>query len=121
MSGSHIDTLAAPAIPPSSPEKYKRVLPWLVAVAFFMESLDTTILNTAIPTICFPRFLNSPGSTGNEICIGEELHVESRRFHSDQRLGGGSGLVHVAYSLRRSVYSHSVLCCAACRATSVCW
>jgi EmrB/QacA subfamily drug resistance transporter len=51
MSGSHIDTLAAPAIPPSSPEKYKRVLPWLVAVAFFMESLDTTILNTAVPTI----------------------------------------------------------------------
>jgi EmrB/QacA subfamily drug resistance transporter len=26
-------------------------LPWLVAVAFFMESLDTTILNTAVPTI----------------------------------------------------------------------
>jgi hypothetical protein len=23
----------------------KRLLPWLVAVAFFMESLDTTILN----------------------------------------------------------------------------
>src|SRR5881398_3894075 len=29
----------------------RRVLPWLVAVAFFMESLDTTILNTAVPTI----------------------------------------------------------------------
>jgi EmrB/QacA subfamily drug resistance transporter len=28
-----------------------RLLPWLVAVAFFMESLDTTILNTAVPTI----------------------------------------------------------------------
>jgi len=28
-----------------------RVLPWLVAVAFFMESLDTTILNTALPTM----------------------------------------------------------------------
>jgi EmrB/QacA subfamily drug resistance transporter len=28
-----------------------RMLPWLVAVAFFMESLDTTILNTAVPTI----------------------------------------------------------------------
>ncbi len=51
MSSSHIDTFAAPAIPPSSPEKYKRYLPWLVAVAFFMESLDTTILNTAVPTI----------------------------------------------------------------------
>jgi EmrB/QacA subfamily drug resistance transporter len=29
----------------------KRLLPWLVAVAFFLESLDTTILNTAVPTI----------------------------------------------------------------------
>lgn len=29
----------------------KQFLPWLVAVAFFMESLDTTILNTAVPTI----------------------------------------------------------------------
>ncbi|HTH48753.1 MAG TPA: MFS transporter [Candidatus Limnocylindria bacterium] len=29
----------------------KRFLPWLVAMAFFMESLDTTILNTAVPTI----------------------------------------------------------------------
>jgi EmrB/QacA subfamily drug resistance transporter len=29
----------------------KQFLPWLVAVAFFMESLDTTILNTAVPVI----------------------------------------------------------------------
>jgi len=28
-----------------------RLLPWLVAVAFFMQSLDTTILNTAVPSI----------------------------------------------------------------------
>ncbi len=28
-----------------------RLLPWLVAVGFFMESLDTTILNTAVPVI----------------------------------------------------------------------
>ena len=27
------------------------LLPWLVAVAFFMESLDTTILNTAVPVV----------------------------------------------------------------------
>ncbi|MEA3197838.1 MAG: hypothetical protein QOF32_1890, partial [Gammaproteobacteria bacterium] len=32
-------------------ETTKRLLPWLVAVAFFMESLDTTILNTAVPAI----------------------------------------------------------------------
>src|SRR5690349_6291858 len=29
----------------------KRLLPWLVAVGFFMEALDTTILNTAVPNI----------------------------------------------------------------------
>jgi EmrB/QacA subfamily drug resistance transporter len=34
-----------------SRETVKRLLPWLVAVAFFMESLDTTILNTAVPAI----------------------------------------------------------------------
>jgi EmrB/QacA subfamily drug resistance transporter len=28
-----------------------RLLPWLVAVAFFMQALDTTILNTAVPGI----------------------------------------------------------------------
>src|SRR3984885_11704784 len=32
-------------------ESSKRLLPWLVAIAFFMESLDTTILNTAVPAI----------------------------------------------------------------------
>lgn len=32
-------------------EKSKQILPWLVAIAFFMESLDTTILNTAMPAI----------------------------------------------------------------------
>jgi EmrB/QacA subfamily drug resistance transporter len=29
----------------------KQLLPYLVAVAFFMESLDTTILNTAVPAV----------------------------------------------------------------------
>ena len=32
-------------------EHVKYVLPWLVAVAFFMQALDTTILNTAVPTM----------------------------------------------------------------------
>ena len=36
---------------PASHTASKRLLPWLVAVAFFMESLDTTILNTAVPAI----------------------------------------------------------------------
>ncbi len=38
--------------PPARPiESIKRFLPWLVAVAFFMQALDTTILNTAVPAI----------------------------------------------------------------------
>jgi EmrB/QacA subfamily drug resistance transporter len=37
--------------PPSLSDATKALLPWLVAVAFFMESLDTTILNTAVPAI----------------------------------------------------------------------
>jgi EmrB/QacA subfamily drug resistance transporter len=41
-------------MPPSTrapTDSRKQLLPWLVAVAFFMEALDTTILNTAVPTI----------------------------------------------------------------------
>ena len=29
----------------------KRYMPWLVAVALFMEGLDSTIVNTAVPTM----------------------------------------------------------------------
>jgi EmrB/QacA subfamily drug resistance transporter len=39
-----------PSSPPL-PDSSRRLLPWLIAVAFFMESLDTTILNTGVPTI----------------------------------------------------------------------
>ncbi len=49
MSGAGPLTGAASAPAPS--DASKRLLPWLVAVAFFMESLDTTILNTAVPAI----------------------------------------------------------------------
>jgi len=44
---AELDPSAQPLLPASS----MRLLPWLIAVAFFMESLDTTILNTAVPTI----------------------------------------------------------------------
>ena len=37
--------------PTALADSSKRLLPWLIAVAFFMESLDTTILNTGVPTI----------------------------------------------------------------------
>src|SRR3989442_12552007 len=43
-------TFAIPS-PATPADSIKRLLPWLVAVAFFMEALDTTIINTAVPTI----------------------------------------------------------------------
>lgn len=46
--GNPID---APSLPSPPSASSRRLLPWLVAVAFFMESLDTTILNTAVPAI----------------------------------------------------------------------
>jgi EmrB/QacA subfamily drug resistance transporter len=42
--------------PVQGPGGAARLVPWLVALAFFMEALDTTILNTAVPTIA--RALN---------------------------------------------------------------
>jgi EmrB/QacA subfamily drug resistance transporter len=44
---SPLESIRVLSLSPAS----KRLLPWLVAVAFFMEALDTTILNTAVPTI----------------------------------------------------------------------
>jgi EmrB/QacA subfamily drug resistance transporter len=44
-------SLIVPKSPSQSSDASKPLLPWLVAVAFFMESLDTTILNTAVPAI----------------------------------------------------------------------
>jgi EmrB/QacA subfamily drug resistance transporter len=43
--------IATPPDPGLPGASAKRLLPWLVAMAFFMESLDTTILNTGVPAI----------------------------------------------------------------------
>jgi EmrB/QacA subfamily drug resistance transporter len=49
----HLDPSAeaAPGDETAPSQTAKRLVPWLVAVGFFMEALDTTILNTAVPTI----------------------------------------------------------------------
>src|SRR5246127_1290987 len=49
MNSSNLPVVTSSLRAPS--DASKRLLPWLVAVAFFMESLDTTILNTAVPAI----------------------------------------------------------------------
>jgi EmrB/QacA subfamily drug resistance transporter len=38
-------------MPESAISQTKRYMPWLVAVALFMENLDATIVNTAVPTM----------------------------------------------------------------------
>ena len=40
-----------PVNPPALDPATKRLLPWVVAIAFFMQTLDGTILNTALPTM----------------------------------------------------------------------
>src|SRR5271154_4000758 len=51
MPTAPVQSTNAPMLPAEPTASSKRLLPWLVAVAFFMESLDTTILNTAVPAI----------------------------------------------------------------------
>ncbi|HMD73031.1 MAG TPA: MFS transporter, partial [Steroidobacteraceae bacterium] len=51
MSPGAIPTKTRSSDDPIADETSRRLLPWLVAVAFFMEALDTTILNTAVPAI----------------------------------------------------------------------
>src|SRR5262245_52742257 len=41
---------------PTLTPRVARILPWLVAIAFFMQALDATILNTALPAMA--RSLN---------------------------------------------------------------
>src|SRR5580693_93643 len=51
MAISPVHSTNSPSIPTAPSASSRKLLPWLVAVAFFMESLDTTILNTAVPAI----------------------------------------------------------------------
>jgi EmrB/QacA subfamily drug resistance transporter len=51
MTISPVNSTNSPSIPTAPSASSRKLLPWLVAVAFFMESLDTTILNTAVPAI----------------------------------------------------------------------
>lgn len=51
LNGNAANSLQIPSSPPELTATSQRLLPWLIAVAFFMESLDTTILNTGVPTI----------------------------------------------------------------------
>jgi hypothetical protein len=74
---------APPVVPGASA---KRILPWLVAVAFFMQALDTTILNTAVPAIAKALGI-APLSMK---AVLSSYTLEPGGVHSHQRLDGGS-------------------------------
>jgi EmrB/QacA subfamily drug resistance transporter len=50
-SGKRVDAHAQTTSFTSLSTTSKKLLPWLVAVAFLLEQLDTTILNTAVPAV----------------------------------------------------------------------
>src|SRR5271169_53078 len=50
-SANPVDDAAQLPNSPSPSNSSKKLLPWLVAVAFLLEQLDTTILNTAVPAV----------------------------------------------------------------------
>ena len=75
---------AASAALPS--DSSRRLLPWLVAVAFFMESLDTTILNTAVPVD--RQALHVAPLSMKSVLASYTLSLA--RLHPGQRLDGGS-------------------------------
>jgi len=63
---------------PSPSAASKKLLPWLVAVAFFMESLDTTILNTPFLRSLRPCTGSSIASTMQQLSITTALFVPNR-------------------------------------------
>lgn len=51
----------------------KRILPWVIAIAFFMQTLDGTILNTALPSMA--RDLGEPPLRMQSVVIAYMLTV----------------------------------------------
>ena len=47
----HSSTPESSTVSPDALAETRRYMPWLVAVALFMENLDATIVNTAVPTM----------------------------------------------------------------------
>ena len=94
----------------------KRLLPWLIAVAFFMESLDTTILNTAVPTIAEALHVAplSMKSVLASYTLSLAVFIPISGWMAD-RFGTRRVFASAIGSLRWGLFS------AAYRATSMCW
>ena len=85
MARTPVDPTKSVSAPDAPSASSKRLLPWLVAVAFFMESLDTTILNTAVPAIS--EALKVAPLSMKSVLASYTLSLAV--FHSDQRMDGG--------------------------------
>jgi len=72
--------ISASSRPPSASSKHS--LPWLSRSPFFMESLDTTILNTAVPVV--PQALGVAPLSMKSVLASYTLSLAG--LHSDQRL-----------------------------------
>lgn len=58
-------------------------LPWIAAMAFFMQALDATILNTALPAIA--HSLNR-----SPLAMQSELHADGGDAYSGKRMASRS-------------------------------
>jgi hypothetical protein len=82
------EALGIPSLPAAFAAPSERLLPWLIAVTFFMESLDSTILNTGVPTI--EAALDVAPLSMKSVLGGE------RQFYYPARYRGNSVFVSVA-------------------------
>ena len=103
------------ALTPSA--SIKRLLPWLVAVAFFMETLDTTILNTAVPVMSEALGVAplSMKSVLASYTLSLAVFIPISGWMAD-RFG-----TRRVFARRRSASSPSDRFSVAYRATSICW
>ena len=108
-SGPRVSSLAPP-------DASKRLLPWLVAVAFFMESLDTTILNTAVPAISAALHVGplSMKAVLASYTLSLAVFIPISGWVAD-RFGRGGYLPPPSDCSRWDRF------CAGYRATSICW
>lgn len=86
----------------------RKWLPWLTAVGFFMQTLDGTILNTALPNMA-----ETLGEPAADAVGGDRLHADSGPAHSRFRLAGdrfGTRRIYLAAIL---LFTLGSLACAA--------
>lgn len=94
----------------------KKYLPWVVATALFMEQLDSTIVNTAVPSIAASLQV-SPLSLKGVVAS----YILSLAVGYPSVDGWQTALEPGAYLPGRWRCSHSRLCSAGSPSMSPCW